>query len=87
MALGELPPTLITAGDIYAEVLRARSDTANILQRIAVIEYRNQGDDSVAQDHEKRLRTLERFKWQLLGAVLATSALSGLVTGLILAHI
>jgi hypothetical protein len=43
--------------------------------------------DRTALDHEKRIRALERFKWILLGVVVATSTLSGIVTALISAKL
>lgn len=76
-------PYVITAQDIYAELMGLRVDARQIDRRLAVMEYRNQQDDTKAVDHESRLRTLEKFRWVLLGAVIATSALSGIVTTLI----
>lgn len=76
-------PYVITTQDIYTELLGLRSDARQIDRRLAVMEYRNQLGDTRATDYELRLRTLERFRWILLGAVIATSALGSIVTTLL----
>jgi hypothetical protein len=59
----------------YRELVGMRTDITRAVTRIEVIDSRNADSDKLHADHEGRLRTLERFRFTLLGAAVAASAL------------
>jgi len=68
MAAGELIPTgAVTTADLYREMIGMRTDVTKALTRIEIA-------DKERTDHETRIRTLERFRFTLLGAACAVSA-------------
>lgn len=73
----ELAPGAVTTADLYRELVGLRQDITRALERLAVIDNRNQGADKAQQDHETRIRMLESFKWKLYGAAIATGAAAG----------
>lgn len=77
----EIPAGAVTVADLYRELTGLRGDLALALTEIRVMEAHRQSAVDTDRDHETRLRTLERFKWQLMGAAVAVSAaVSGLAT-------
>jgi len=73
--LTELPPGAVTLADLYRELVGMRSEIGRALTRIEVIDSRSEEADRLHSDHETRLRTLERFRFSLMGAAVAVSAL------------
>ena len=59
---------------VYRELVGMRADITRALTRIEVIDSRSTDSDKFHADHENRLRTLERFRFSLLGAAVAVSA-------------
>lgn len=85
----EIPAGAVTTADLYRELVGMRQDITKALERLAVVDARNINADGVHVDHENRLRSLERFKWTLLGlaaAVSTTVSVSGTLLGLALTH-
>ena len=69
-----IPAGAVTTADLYRELIGMRSDVVRAMTRLEMA-------DRIHSDHELRLRSLEQFKWKLLGAVLAGSAgVSAVVT-------
>lgn len=62
-----IPVGAVTTADLYRELIGMRSDVVRAMTRLEMA-------DQIHSDHEARLRSLEQFKWKLLGAVLAGSA-------------
>ena len=62
-----IPAGAVTTADLYRELIGMRSDVVRAMTRLEMA-------DRIHSDHELRLRSLEQFKWKLLGAVLAGSA-------------
>ena len=76
----------ITAADLYREVTGMRAEVSAALTKLAVIETRNGLSDQAHVDQEMRLRTLERFRYSLMGAAVLAGTASGFVAALITAH-
>jgi hypothetical protein len=58
----------------YREVVDMRTDITKALTRIEVIDSCKADSDKLHTDHETRLRALEHFRFTLLGAAVAVSA-------------
>jgi hypothetical protein len=67
MSADMIPPGAVTTADLYRELVTIRTDVVRAMTRL-------ENADEIHRDHEGRLRSLEQFKWKLLGAVLAGSA-------------
>jgi hypothetical protein len=86
MTMAEVPPGAITVADLYREIAGMRADVGRALERLAVVEIRNTTADATHMDHEGRLRTLERFRFTLMGVASAVGAISGIVAQVIHLH-
>lgn len=62
----------------------SESDIQRILERLAVIETKIDMSRSNADDHEQRIRALERFKYLMIGAAAAIGGGSGALVSKIL---
>ena len=67
----------------------ARLDQADHEQRIRQLEtpHQHHGLDVRINDHENRLRGLEKFRWQLVGAYAVAGVLSGVAGSLVVPYI
>jgi hypothetical protein len=83
--VSDLPQGLITVADLYREMAAMRADTGKMLERLAIIDTREQITASTMTDHESRLRSVERFRWQMIGAAGAVGAASGIISSLLTA--
>lgn len=54
----EMAPGTVTIADLFRVLTDMRSDIGKALEKLAVIDSRNQNADSVHADHESRLRAL-----------------------------
>ena len=69
-----IPSGAVTTADLYRELIGMRVDVTRAITNLDAA-------DRVDQDHEGRLRQLERFRFTLLGAAIAASAIfSGIGT-------
>ena len=97
--LGDPSVPQITMGDLYREIQAVRNEVVQALSRLERAEERYLNTTSRQDDHEGRLRTLEnaipsslevrimtleKFRWQILGALLAINAMAVLIEWLIL---
>lgn len=82
----ELQAGAVTIADLYRELVGMRQDVGKALVRIEVIDSRNKDADQLHSDHEARLRTLEAFRWKMIGVCVAMSALSGALGAWLSAH-
>jgi hypothetical protein len=85
----DILPGAVTTADLYRELVGMRTEVVRALERLAVIESRNQDDNQRSGDHEARLRMLERFRWKLAGACLTGGAVAGSLTtwaGYVVSH-
>jgi len=98
MALGEIPASSVTVADLYHEMVGLRADVTAALTKMERSDARGTAIENAQADHEARLRalenavpsslevrimTLEKFRWQILGALVAINALGVLVEWLI----
>ena len=83
--MSELAPGAVTTADLYRELVGMRADIVKALTRIEVIDTRTTADDNQREDHEKRLRVLEAFRWKLTGVAVILSAASG-YAGYLIGH-
>lgn len=72
----ELTPGAITTADLYRELVDMRV-------KLAIIETQTATADRVHDDHETRIRGVERFRWILFGASSAVGTLAGIIAALI----
>jgi hypothetical protein len=77
---------VIDIADLYREVTGMRAEVIAVLTKLAVIETRNLLADQAHADQEIRLRSLERFRYGLMGAAVLAGSLAGVVSSLITAH-
>lgn len=84
--MSELAPGSVTTADLYRELVGMRSDIVRALTRIEVIDARNAIVDKDTADHESRLRTLEKFRYTLLGVALVGGTASGYL-GFLIGHV
>ena len=77
--LTDLPSGQVTIGDLYRELVGMRGDLTRSLTKLEVIESRNTDADRLHADHETRIRQLEKFKWQIIGALILASALGAYI--------
>lgn len=79
--MSDMQPGTVTMADLYRELVAMRTDVARALTRIEVIDSRNGDADKLHADHESRIRTLEAFRWKLVGIALAVSLTCGVLSG------
>jgi hypothetical protein len=76
----------VTVADLYRELADLRTDMQQVITNLKVIKATAPVQ---LADHEGRIRTLERFRFTLLGAAVVVSAIvsaAGTWIGLALAH-
>jgi len=56
---------LITLKDIYSAVMEMKTDLARHTTRMEVMEAKSEQKDGELDDHEKRLRALEKWRYML----------------------
>ena len=94
----EISGSSVTISDLYHELVALRTDVAAALSKMERTSERAAGAERAQADHEARLRTLEnaipsslevrimtleKFRWQVLGALVAINGLGVLVEWLI----
>ena len=62
-----IPAGAVTTADLYRELIGMRVDVTRVITKLDTAER-------IDQDHEARIRQLERFRFTLLGATVAASA-------------
>ena len=96
MPVGQLPdpiafsPVVITPREIYDAVIRVSAQVASIQQEMVqhTDEHRKRDEDfhSFREDHEKRLRSLERSRWPLPSIAVLVSV-GSLIAMIVLAKV
>lgn len=96
--MSEIPSAQVTIGDLYRELVGMRGDLTRSLSKLEVIESRNSDADRLHADHEARIRAvegalpsslegrimaLEKFRWQLVGALVVINVLAVVVEQLL----
>jgi hypothetical protein len=89
-----MPSGQVTIGDLYRELVGMRGDLTRSLSKLEVIESRNSDADRLHSDHEARIRSiegavpsglegrvmsLEKFRWQVVGALVTINGLAVVV--------
>ena len=98
MGIGEIPASSVTVADLYHELVGMRADLATMLTKMERVDERGANAERVQADHEARLRALEtavpsslegriqaleKFRWQIAGALLALNAMAILIEWII----
>lgn len=98
MPAGEIPAASVTVADLYHELVGMRTDVATMLTKMERVDERGAASDRTQADHETRLRdlenavpsslevrimALEKFRWQIVGALIVINVLAVLVEWLI----
>jgi hypothetical protein len=73
----ELQGGQVTLADLFRVLTSIQTNLATMATKLEVIDTRNKNADAIDGDHEKRIRTLEAFRWKILGMALAVSGGAG----------
>ena len=99
--MSEMQAAQVTIGDLYRELVGMRGDLTRSLSKLEVMESRHGDAERILADHESRRRTaeaalptglegrimsLERFRWQVVGALIVINALALAVEYFLTAH-
>ena len=77
--MSEIQAGQVTVADLYKEVVQVRQDIGTVAIGVRLAEERHVTNTAVHEDHERRLRALERAWWKLAGAAAVISALVSLL--------
>jgi hypothetical protein len=98
VGIGEIPASSVTVADLYHELVGMRADLATMLTKMERVDERGMTAERIQSDHETRMRALEtalpsslegrimaleKFRWQIAGALLAINAMAVLIEWLI----
>lgn len=72
-----IPAAGVTVADLYRELVGMRSDIIRALEKLAVIDAQSKDISAGHADHEMRIRSLEAFKYKLIGVLVLLAALAG----------
>ena len=98
MAPAEIPGSSVTVADLYHEMVGLRADVTAALTKMERSNERGAAAERVQSDHEARLRVLEnavpsslevrmmaleKFRWQIAGALVVLNAMAIVIEWLI----
>lgn len=72
-----LSQLLSTQQAIATDISSMREQMSKVAVHLERVDTRNESADKLHDDHEKRLRTLEAFRWKLTGMTVVVSAIGG----------
>ena len=78
--MSDIQPGQVTVADLYKEVVQVRNDIGTVAIGVRLAEERHLTNVSVHDDHERRLRSIERAWWKITGAAAVISVLVSLLT-------
>ena len=78
--MSDIQPGQVTVADLYKEVVQVRQDIGTVAIGVRLAEERHLTNVSVHDDHERRLRSIERAWWKITGAAAVISVLVSLLT-------
>jgi len=78
--MSDIPTGQVTVADLYKEVVQVRQDIGTVAIGVRLAEERHITNVSIHDDHERRLRGLERAWWKITGAAAAISLAVSLLT-------
>jgi len=78
MLVSEIPSGQVTVADLYKEVVQVRQDIGTVAIGVRLAEERHLTNVTIHEDHERRLRAVERAWWKITGAAVALSAVVSL---------
>jgi len=78
--MSDIQPGQVTVADLYKEVVQVRQDIGTVAIGVRLAEERHLTNVSVHDDHERRLRSIERAWWKITGAAAVVSVLVSLLT-------
>jgi len=78
--MSDIPTGQVTVADLYKEVVQVRQDIGTVAIGVRLAEERHLTNVSVHDDHERRLRSIERAWWKITGAAAVVSVLVSLLT-------
>ena len=78
--MSDIQPGQVTVADLYKEVVQVRQDIGTVAIGVRLAEERHLTNVSVHDDHERRVRALERAWWKITGAAAVISVLVSLLT-------
>jgi len=91
VGIGEIPASGVTISDLYHELVALRADVAAALSKMERANERAATAERLQADHETRLRTLEnavpsslevrmmaleKFRWQIAGALVVLNVMA-----------
>jgi len=78
--MSEITPGQVTVADLYKEVVQVRQDIGTVAIGVRLAEERHLTNVSIHDDHERRVRALERAWWKITGGAAVVSVLVSLLT-------
>jgi hypothetical protein len=76
----------ITAADIWAELRATRADVSKTLTAVEGLQEKHKDVTRTQDDHESRIRSLERFQYKLVGAFVVVQIALGILEYFLLNH-
>jgi len=73
MLVSEIPSGQVTVADLYKEVVQVRQDIGTVAIGVRLAEERHLTNVTIHEDHERRLRALERAWLKAAGAAAVVS--------------
>ena len=83
MLVSEIPSGQVTVADLYKEVVQVRQDIGTVAIGVRLAEERHLTNVTIHEDHERRLRAVERAWWKITGAAVMLSAVVSLAVTLL----
>ena len=83
----DIPGGQVTLADLFRVMSAMQLDVSKVATKLEVIDARNKNADQLHADHEQRIRTLEQFRWKILGLALAISIVVSLLIAWLPSHL
>ena len=83
MLVSEIPSGQVTVADLYKEVVQVRQDIGTVAIGVRLAEERHLTNVTIHEDHERRLRAVERAWWKITGAATVCSVAASWLTAVI----
>ena len=78
--MSDIPTGQVTVADLYKEVVQVRNDIGTVAIGVRLAEERHLTNTSIHDDHERRLRAIERAWWKISGGSAVIAAGVSLLT-------
>lgn len=83
----DIPGGQVTLADLFRVMSAMQLDVSKVATKLEVIDARNKNADQLHADHEQRIRTLEAFRWKIVGLALMLSILTSALIAWLPSHL